>query len=141
LDVIVAGGWHHVMRVQDWAFLERTVRAVGAKEIHTDGSGGVATQKDARAQRPGVPVWRVTANWIHDVLATATERNTTLVGLARTVIAFPGEDETEGLLMKARKCRLRIIESPGRQMAHRPPMDRPVITLPSGPSHRPEISR
>ncbi|MEY4940631.1 MAG: YspA, cpYpsA-related family [Verrucomicrobiota bacterium] len=138
--VIVTGGRHHLLSVDDFALIERTMRAVRAKEIHTDGSNGVAAQVEAWARRRGVPVWRVTANWMHDGPATTTERNSTLVELARTVIAFPGEAATEDLIAKARKRRLRIIESPGRQMAHRPIMDRQFTTLQSGPRQRPGIS-
>jgi hypothetical protein len=140
LGVIVTGGRHHVVSVEDLAFLERTMRALGAKEIHTDGSDGVAEQVEAWARRRGIAVWRVTANWLHDGPATAGERNITLAGAARTVIAFPGEAATEDLLTRARKRRLRIIESPSRQMAHRPALDRRFITLPSGPHQRFGIS-
>ena len=140
LGVIVTGGRHHVLSADDFALIERTMRAVGAKEIHTDGSAGVASQVEAWARRHGVPVWRITANWMHDGPATPTERNTTLVELARTVIAFPGESATEDLITQARKRRLRIIESPGRQMAHRPTMDWRFTTLQNGPRQRPGIS-
>ena len=140
LGVIVTGGRHCVVSANDFAFLERTMRKIGATQIHTDGSDGVAAQVEAWAQQRGVPVWRVTANWMHDGPATPTERNTTLVELARTVVAFPGDAATEDLLAKARKRRLRIFESPGRQMAQRPTMDRPFLTLQRGPRQRPGIS-
>ena len=140
LGVIATGGRHHVLSADDFALIERTMRAVGAKEIHTDGSDGVAAQVEAWARQRGVAVWRVTANFMHDGPATRTERNTTLVELARTVIAFPGEAATEDLLTKARKRRLRIIESPGRQTAHRPTMDRRFTTLQNRPRQRPGIS-
>ena len=140
LGVIVTGGRHHVVSVEDLAFLDRTMRALGAKEIHTDGSDGVSAQVEAWARTRGIAVWRVTANWLHDGPATATERNTTLSGIARTVIAFPGEAATEDLLNRARKRRLRIIESPSRQMAQRPALDRRFITLQSGPHQRFGIS-
>ncbi|MEO5959723.1 MAG: hypothetical protein ABIZ49_04185 [Opitutaceae bacterium] len=140
LGVIVTGGRHHVLSVEDFVLIERTMRAVGAKEIHTDGSDGVAAQVEVWARQCGVPVWQVTANWMHDGPATPTERNTTLTELARTVIAFPGEAATEDLLAKARKRRLRIIESPGRQMAHCPAMDRRLLTTQRGPRQRPGIS-
>ncbi len=97
----------------------------------------VAAQVEAWAQPRGVPVWRVTANGMHDGPATPTERNTTLVGLARTVVAFPGDAATDDLLAKARKRRLRIFESPGRQIAPRPTMDRSLLTLQRGPRQRP----
>ena len=138
--VIVAGGRHYALTLEDFAFLERTMRALGVKEIHTDGTKGVAAQVAAWARPRGVAVWRVTANWMHDGPATRPERNTTLAGLARAVIAFPGDDATEDLLAKARKRRLRVVESPGRQLANRPKMDGPFLSLPSGPHHRPRIS-
>lgn len=140
LGVIVSGGRHYVLSVDDFALIERTMCAVGAKVIHTDGSDGVAAQVEAWARQRGIAVWRVTANWMHDGPATPTERNTTLVTLARTVIAFPGEDVTEDLIAKARKRRLRIIESPGRQMALRPEMNRPFLKTQRGPRQRPGIS-
>jgi hypothetical protein len=140
LGVIVTGGRHHVVSVADLTFLDRTLRALGAKEILTDGSDGVAAQVEAWARRHGVPVRRVTTGWMHDGPATATGHNTTLTGLARTVIAFPGEAATGDLLTQARQRRLRIIESPGRQMAQRPAMDRQSTTSPSGPRQRPGIS-
>ncbi len=138
--VIVTGGRRHVASVEALAFLERTLRTLGAKEIHTAGSDGVAAQVEAWARTRGIAVRRVTANWMHDGPAIATGRNTTLAGLARTVIAFPGEAATEDLLNRARKRRLRIVESPSRQMAHRPALDRRFITLQSGPHQRPGIS-
>ena len=140
LSVIVAGGRHYALTLEDLAFLERTMRALGAKEIHTDGTEGVAAQVEAWARQHGITVWRVAANWMHDGPATRPERNTTLAGLARAVIAFPGDDATEDLLTKARKRRLRIVESPGRQLANQPTMDRRFLSLHSGPDHRPRIS-
>lgn len=77
---------------------------------------------------------------MHDGPATPTERNTTLVELARTVIAFPGEAATEDLLAQARKRRLRIIESPGRQMPHRPVIDRRLLNIQRGPHQQRGIS-
>ena len=142
LGVIVTGGRHHVVSVEDLAFLDRTMRALGAKEIHTDGGDGVAAQVEAWARTRGIAVWRVTANWLHDGPATATERNTTLSGIARTVIAFPGDGPTDDLLEKARRRRLRIVKSPGWLAAQRPMLVRPVLNLTrsprqrSGPSHR-----
>ncbi len=138
--IIVSGGRHYVMSADDFALIERTMRAVGAKEIHTDGSVGVAAQVEAWARRRGLRVWRVTANFMHDGPASPTERNTTLVELVRTVVAFPGEATTEDLLTKARTRRLRIIESPSRQLAQRPATDRQFQTLPRGPHQRPGIS-
>jgi hypothetical protein len=140
LGIIVTGGRHHVVSAEDLAFLDRTVQALGVSAIHTDGTEGVAAQVEAWARERGLPVWHVTANWMHDGPATLPERNTTLTILARTVIAFPGDEITDDLLAKARKRRLRIIETPGRKMAHRPTMDRPYVTPNHGPSHRAGIS-
>ena len=109
LGVIVTGGRHHVVSVEDLAFLERILRALGAKEIHTAGSDGVAAQVKAGARTRGIAVRRVTAKWMHDGPANAGERTITLAGVARTVIAFPDEAATEDLLTRARKRRLRII--------------------------------
>lgn len=138
--VIVTGGRNHVLSAGDFVFIERTMRAVGAKEIYTDGSVGVAAKVEAWARRRGVPVWRVTANFMHDGPATPVERNTTLVELARTVIAFPGEGATEDLITQARKRRLRIIESPARRVTQHPAIDRQYLTRLSGPLPRPGIS-
>ena len=107
--VIVTGGRHHVVSVEDLAFLERILRALGAKEIHTAGSDGVAAQVKAGARTRGIAVRRVTAKWMHDGPANAGERTITLAGVARTVIAFPDEAATVDLLTRARKRRLRII--------------------------------
>ena len=134
--VIVAGGRDHVLGVEDFEFLERTMRAVGAVEIHTDGADGVAAQVENWARPRGMPVWPVTATWRHEGPATATERNTTLTGLARIVIAFPGGTETEALLTRARKRRLRIIESPSRLTTQGPTINRPLTQPPSGPRPR-----
>jgi hypothetical protein len=140
LRVIVTGGRHHVLSADDLLLIERTMRAVGATEIHTDGSDGVAAQVESWARRRGVPVGRVTANFRHEGPATSEERNTTLVELARTVIAFPGEAATDDLLVKARRRRLRIVESPGRLTAQRPMMDRPFLNSKRGPRQRAGIS-
>ena len=140
LGVIVTGGRHHVVSAEDLVFLDRTVRALGVTEIHTDSTEGVAAQVEAWARERGLPVWRVTANWMHDGPATLPERNSTLTGVAHTLIAFPGDAVTDDLLTKARKRRLRIIESPGRKMAQRPTMDRLYITPHHGPGHRSGIS-
>lgn len=45
--MIVTGGRRHVVSVEALAFLERTLRTLGAKEIHTAGSDGVAAQVEA----------------------------------------------------------------------------------------------
>jgi hypothetical protein len=138
--IIVTGGPRPVLSGGDFALLERTMQTVGAKVIYVDGGSGIASQVEAWARGREVPVHRVTANWMHDGPASRTERNTTLVELARTVLAFPGDAMTEDLLEKARKRRLLIVESPGRLMAQRPTMDRPSQTVRRGPSHRPGIS-
>ena len=136
LGVIVTGGRHYVLSVDDFLLIEGTMRARGAKTIFTDGSAGVADQVEAWAERRGVPVLKVTANWMHEGPATPVERNTSLVELARTVIAFPGEGPTDDLLEKARRRRLRIVESPGRLAALRPVLERPILNLKSGPRQR-----
>lgn len=70
LSVIVTGGRHHVLSAEDFLLIERTMRAVGAKTICADGSAGVADQVEAWAQRRGIPVLKVTANWMHEGPAT-----------------------------------------------------------------------
>ncbi len=107
--VIFTGGRHHVVSVKALAFLERTLRTLGAKEIHTAGSDGVAAQVEAVARTRGIAVRRVTAKWMHDGPANVGDRTITLAGIARTVIALPDEAATEDLLTRARKRRLRII--------------------------------
>jgi hypothetical protein len=89
LGVIVTGGRHYVLSADDFLLIEGTVRTVGAKTICTDGSAGVADQVGAWTERRSIPVLKVTANWMHEGPATPEERNTSLVELARTVIAFP----------------------------------------------------
>jgi hypothetical protein len=138
--VIVTGGRDYVLTPADFTFLLRTLRTLGAKEVYTDGTEGVAAQVEAWAQRRGFAVWRVTANWMHDGPATRPERNTTLAGLARAVIAFPGDHATDDMLTKARKRRLRVVESPGRLLANPPTMDRRFISSPTSPHHRPQLS-
>ena len=56
------------------------------------------------------------------------------------LIFLNGDDATEDMLAKARKRRLRIVESPGRQLANRPKMDGQFLSLHSGPRNRPGIS-
>jgi hypothetical protein len=136
LGVIVTGGRHYVLSADDFVLIEGTMRARGAKTIYTDGSEGVADQVEAWAERRGISVSRVTANWMHEGPATPQERNTSLVELARTVIAFPGEEPTDNLLEKARRRRLRIVESPGRLAVQRPTLDRPVLNLTCVPRQR-----
>ena len=136
LGVIVTGGRHYVLSADDFLLIEGTMRARGAKTIYTDGSAGVADQVEAWAERRGISVSKVTANWMHEGPATPEERNTSLVELARTVIAFPGEEPTDNLLEKARRRRLRIVESPGRLAAQRPTLDRPVLSLTRNPRQR-----
>ncbi len=136
LGVIVSGGRHCVLSADDFLLIEGTMRARGAKTIFTDGSAGVADQVEAWAERRGISVSKVTANWMHEGTASPEERNTSLVELARTVIAFPGEEPTDDLLEKARRRRLRIVESPGRLAARRPALERPIINLTPGPRQR-----
>lgn len=136
LGVIVTGGRHYVLSADDFLLIEATMRAVGARMIWTDGSAGVADQVGAWAQRRAAPLMKVTANWMHEGPATPEERNSSLVELARTVIAFPGEGPTDDLLGKARRRRLRIVESPGRIAAQRPALERPILNLTRGPRQR-----
>ena len=136
LGVIVTGGRHYVLSADDFLLIEGTMRARGAKTIYTDGSEGVADQVEAWAERGGISVSRVTANWLHEGPATPEERTASLVELARTVIAFPGEEPTDNLLEKARRRRLRIVESPGRLAAQRPALDRPILNLTRSPRQR-----
>ena len=136
LGVIVTGGRHYVLSADDFLLIEGTMRARGAKTIYTDGSEGVADQVEAWAERRGISVSRVTANWLHEGPATPEERTASLVELARTVIAFPGEEPADNLLEKARRRRLRIVESPGRLAVQRPTLDRPVLNLTRNPRQR-----
>jgi hypothetical protein len=140
LGMIVSGGRHYILSADDFLLIEATMRAVGAKMICTDGSSGVGEQVEAWAQRRDVPVLKVTGNWRHEGPATPEERNTSLVGLARTVIAFPGEETTDDLLKKARQRRLRIVESLGRLAAQRPMLVRPCLNLTSSPRQRSGLS-
>ena len=136
LGVIVTGGRHYVLSADDFLLIEGTMRARGAKMIYTDGSEGVADQVEDWAERRGISVSRVTANWLHEGPATPQERTASLVELARTVIAFPGEEPTDDLLEKARRRRLRIVESPGRLAAQRPMLARPILNLTRSPRQR-----
>ena len=136
LGVIVTGGRHYVLSADDFLLIEGTMRARGAKTIYTDGSAGVADQVEAWAERRGISISRVTANWMHEGPATPEERNTSLVELARTVIAFPGDGPTDDLLEKARRRRLRIVENPGRIAAQPPMLARPVLNLTRSPRQR-----
>jgi hypothetical protein len=136
LGVIVTGGRHYVLSADDFLLIEGTMRARGAKTIYTDASEGVADQVEDWAERRGILVSRVTANWMHEGQAKPEERNTSLVELARTVIAFPGDGPTDDLLEKARRRRLRIVKSPGRLAAQRPMLVRPVLNLTRSPRQR-----
>jgi hypothetical protein len=136
LGAIVTGGRHYVLSADDFLLIEGTMRARGAKTIYTDGSAGVADQVEAWAERRGISVSRVTANWRHEGPATPEERIMSLFELARTVVAFPGEEPTDKLLDKARRRRLRIVESPGRLAAQRPALDRPILNLTRSPRQR-----
>jgi hypothetical protein len=136
LGVIVTGGRHYVLSADDFLLIERTMRARGAKTIFTGGSTGVADQVEAWAERRCISVAKVTANWMHEGPATPEERNSSLVELARTVIAFPGEEPTDDLLEKARRRRLRIVESPGRLAAQLPMLARPILNPTRSPRQR-----
>lgn len=96
LGVIVTGGRHCVVSVEDCAFPERTLLKTGAKQIHTDGCDRVEAQVETWVQQRGVSVWRVAANWMHDCPATPAERNVTPVELAAKAVAFPGDAATPG---------------------------------------------
>jgi hypothetical protein len=122
MNAIIAGGQDYVLTKADYQFLEHAVAMLRVKEIYTDGTPGVAAQAEAWARRRGIGVARITANFMHDGPATPEERNTTLVALARSVIAFPG-GVTDDLIVKARRARLSVHESPGRQLANLPTMD------------------
>lgn len=123
MKAIVTGGRHAVLTKADYQFLEHAVAMLRVKDLYTDGTAGVAAQVEAWARRRGLRVHRVTANFMHAGPATPEERNTTLVNLAKAVIAFPGGSASDDLVAKARKKRLSVFESPGRQLAKLPPMD------------------
>jgi len=116
MKAVVSGGSDYALTDADFAFLERTVSMHGVREIYTDGLPGVAEAVEAWARRQHLAVHRVTANFMHDGPATPAERNISLVAITRVVIAFPGKN-TDDLIVKARKARRTIIESPSRQLA------------------------
>jgi len=123
MNAIVTGGQNYVLTRADYQFLEHTVAMLRVKDIYTDGSAGVAAQVAGWARRRGIRVHRVTANFMHEGPATPEERNTTLVNLAKAVIAFPGGSPSDDLVAKARKAKRSVFESPGRQLANLPTMD------------------
>lgn len=136
MNAVVTGGRNYALTEADYRFLEHAVAMLRLKEIYTDGQPGVAEQVAAWAKRRGIAVRCVTANFMHGGPATLAERNTTLVALARAVIAFPGEEASDDLVTKAKKARLSIHESPGRALANRPTMDTRQRHLQA--AHRPQ---
>ena len=117
------GGQDYVLTRADYRFLEHAVAMLRVKEIYTTGMSGVSQQVETWAKKRGIAVRHVTANFMHEGPATPEERNTTLVSLAKAVIAFPGGSESDDLLAKARKAKRSVLESPGRQLANFPTMD------------------
>jgi hypothetical protein len=123
MKAIVTGGQHYALTQADYQFLEHAVAMLRVKDIYTAGTAGVAEQIASWARRRGIRVHRVTANFMREGPATPEERNTTLVNLAKAVIAFPGGSESDDLVAKARKAKRSVFESPGRQLANLPTMD------------------
>lgn len=123
MNAVVTGGPSYVLTEADYRFLEHAVAMLRVKEIYTNGMPGVSEQVEAWAKRRGIAVRRVMANFMREGPASPEERNTTLVNLARAVIAFPGGSESEDLVTKARKAKRSVFESPGRQLANLPTMD------------------
>lgn len=115
MNAVVAGGRDYELSPADYRFLELTLRANRVTTILTDGTPGVAEQVESWAKKWDVPVQRVTANFMHEGPATPEERNTTLVAIAKVVIAFPG-GATDDLIAKARKARRTVVESASRQL-------------------------
>lgn len=123
MNAIVTGGQDYVLTRADYRFLEHAVAMLRVKEIYTNGLPGVSEQVGAWARRRGIAVRRVTANFMHEGPASPEARNTTLVNLAKAVIAFSGGSESDDLVAKARKAKRSVFESPGRQLANLPTMD------------------
>jgi hypothetical protein len=123
MNAVVTGGQDYVLTRADYRILEHAVAMLRVKEIYTNGLPGVPAQIEAWARRRGIAVRRVTANFMHEGPASPEERNTTLVNLAKAVIAFPGGSESDDLVAKARKAKRSVFESPGRQLAKLPTMD------------------
>lgn len=140
MNAIVTGGRDYALTPADYRFLERTVAMLRVKVIFTNGLPGVAEQVEPWAKRRGISVQRVTANFMHDGPATPEERNTTLVTLAKAVIAFPGESASDDLVAKARKARLSVHESPRRQLANLPTMDTRLRHLQAPSARRPKLT-
>jgi hypothetical protein len=116
--VVVAGGRDYVITKGDYQFLESTLALLGAKEIYTDGTPRVAAQAEAWARTRGISVQRVEADWVAEGPAPVSRRNTMLVNLARAVIAFPGDEGTTDLVLKARVKKVPVNESPSRQLVN-----------------------
>lgn len=124
MNVVVTGGQDYMLTRADYRFLEHTVAMLRVKEIYTNGMPGVSQQIETWAKKRGIAVRQVTANFMHEGPTTLEERNTTLVRLAKAVIAFPGGSESDDLVAKARKAKRSVWESPGRQLANLPTMDK-----------------
>lgn len=138
MNVIITGGRDYVLTQADYQFLEHAVAMLRAKAIFTNGLLGVSAQVESWAQRRGIPVHRVTANFMHDGPATPEERNTSLVPLAKAVIAFPGDSVSDDLIEKARKARRSIHESPSRQLA-KPSFVEAMLRQRANPGTRPKL--
>jgi len=139
MNAIVTGGRDYVLTQTDRQFLERVVAMLRIKVIFTNGLPGVSDQIATWAQRRRISVQRVTANFMHDGPATPEERNTTLVTLAKAVIAFPGESASDDLVAKARKARLSIHESPSRHLAKPSLVEAMLRQRATSPSTRPKL--
>ena len=139
MKAVVSGGRDYVLTESDYLFLERALRKTRMTEICTDGLPGVSAQVETWAKLRAIPVTRVTANFMHDGPATPEERNTSLVALARVVIAFPG-GTADDLIAKAKKARRTVLESPGRQLASLPKMGMRFRHLEAPPHHRPKLT-
>lgn len=116
-SVAVAGGRDYVLTADDFQFLERTLARLQAREIATDGTLGVAAQVEAWARSRGIGVQRFVADFVCHGLAPVTRRNAMLVNFSAAVIVFPGDEGTDDLVLKARRRKLPVAESPSRQRA------------------------
>src|SRR5262249_20654911 len=115
MNVIVAGGRDYVLTAADFQFLDHTLRMLRVKEIYTDGNLGVAAKAKPWANGRAFPFHRFPAIFTHAGPATLTERNTTLVALAKAVVAFPGGGSTDDLIAQATLARVSVHESPSRK--------------------------
>jgi hypothetical protein len=113
MKAAVGGATDGELTPAELRFLEKAVCEHRVTEIYTNGIGGVAAQVDYWGAAQSIPVYRVTANFMHERPATVAERNASLVAVARLIIAFPGP-AGDDLVAQARKARRRIVESPTR---------------------------